>query len=334
MSTALNFRVYGLAALLFAGAAAWPREAAHAEHSFQLAAFIAEEQPAPRLSSALLVPLLSDVEDAAAEPPMSLLRLLKSTIAENDGADSATGFDEVAPDQPPAATESTTEPLKVEAVSRASPGVEPDFQIWQQRAKDKLKLEQGPKTFEHPLAKDNPADFIIVCEAGCRHDPDEIVSRVAKPERIARATGGFEPTSSSPDGDADQANQSRPDQYVDPAVIRCEAGCFGRTKSYKARLPRTATLDADNRSSNVTATASVSNPASRTMLAPQGASNGAIVGPHYAALAAEVPPARRAQAHVVPISSVVVRRTRHAFERGNRIAVPQMRRRRVAAWSD
>lgn len=120
----------------------------------------------------------------------------------------------------------------------AAPGR--NFEEWQKRADEKLKEEETPGDFEHPLAKRNPRDFIVVCEAGCRNGPDAIVSRVEKPLAFQSQERSFGPTSAASQINADA--EPAPGVVLDPATIRCEAGCSGVAKTHKARLPRSSSL--------------------------------------------------------------------------------------------
>lgn len=146
-----------------------------------------------------------------------------------------------------------------------------NFRAWQQRADEKLKLEGSPGRAEHPLANDNPDDFIVVCEAGCTAGVDSIVSRVAKPLQMQAAQRGFDPTSAS--GAGDEKQEPAAVSPTNAATIRCEAGCSGVAKSHKARLPRTSAL-----SGKPSRLAGLR----RYRLLPQQAKNGAIVGPRIA----------------------------------------------------
>ncbi|MGQ0458004.1 MAG: hypothetical protein ACT4OU_13210 [Hyphomicrobium sp.] len=319
MSTASLVSVRCVTALLSVGAAALPLGGARAEPALQIAAIFAEYAPSPRLSTALLVPLLSDVEDVAVQgSDASLVRLLRSTIAETDAP--------AASPQPATPAVEVPSPQPV-ADHPSSKKIDPNFGIWQRRAHDKLQLEITPKSFEHPLARENPNDFIVVCEAGCPHQPDEIVSRVAKPERVASRVAP-----SAPDA-ADSAQSPTPDVEIDPAAIRCEAGCEGLQRRHEARLPRTAALEPFGDAGAALAAANAARSSERRLIAPQSASNGAIVGPRFAPRSAEGGPQDSAPAtpsRTRRVTTIV--RSLRAPLLGRRVAVLQTKLRRVAEF--
>ena len=98
---------------------------------------------------------------------------------------------------------------------------DPYFERWQKDANERPKQENSVRTVkEHPLAAANPGKSVVVCEAGCRGDIDEIVY-IAAPVS-ARPTSALLQVSSS-DGNADPAN-------AQPAAtsesIPCIAGCY------------------------------------------------------------------------------------------------------------
>lgn len=315
MSTASLVSVRCVTALLSVGAATLPFGGAQAEPSREIAAILAEYEPSPRLSMALLIPLRSDIDVKVERgADASLVRLPKSTIVET-GA-------------PVAEPATVTQPqLQTAAVDTPSKNVDPDFPMWQRRAQDKLQLEGAPKSYEHPLAKDNPNDFIVVCEAGCIRQPDEVVSRIAKPDRVAsRAT-----PSALDDSDAPQSTM--PAVEIDPSAIRCEAGCSGLQKIHRARLPRTATADPVGDAGRSMTAANGASRSERRLIAPQSASNGAIVGPYFAPRAAETKPEDNAPStpSQAPRATRIMR-SDSAPIFGRRVVVLPPRLRRVAEF--
>jgi hypothetical protein len=248
------------AAALLAGAIDASLQPSVAAERSVLARIIADDD-ALRPRPALRGPILPGDETPTVRP------IVRRVASDDDGSG---GF------EPALDAETSSEPSSADDSDQSLAPATSNFKEWQKRADEKLQLENAAPKYEHPLAKDNPADFITVCEAGCRGRVNEIVSRVARPLKAkpdaAANQSSFEPTLSNefPDGAAPAAIENS----MDAATIRCEAGCYGAPKIHKARLPRTSSLRAPSRVRLAAAR--------RVLISPQGAENGAIVGPRFA----------------------------------------------------
>ncbi len=119
---------------------------------------------------------------------------------------------------------------------------DPNFNMWQQHAKERLKEEESPTGGEPetPLALAHPNDFVIVCAAGCREKdtPDHIVYMVSK----AVAATGLSSTRKleTTAAEAAQGSDAKPksgDVVGDQDVILCVAGCYDTPKVYRSGEP-------------------------------------------------------------------------------------------------
>lgn len=71
---------------------------------------------------------------------------------------------------------------------------------------------------DHPLASQNPDDYLVICEAGCRPSSDRVVYKVSKIAAVnaAKAQRKLEVTSAAESADASSENNE----------IVCIAGCY------------------------------------------------------------------------------------------------------------
>jgi hypothetical protein len=147
---------------------------------------------APKMSFAVEAPAASKAEAAATETPETSL---DAAAAAKAGA------------QAKAATDAAT--------AKAAGDKEPR-NYYERRAKKILENAAIAKdTKPHPLAKDYPDDFVVVCEAGCRGRNVEVVSREPrKPVRVIES--GALVTASADGAEATSADQN---------VMVCLGGC-------------------------------------------------------------------------------------------------------------
>ncbi len=155
---------------------------------------------------------------------------------------------------------------------------DPNFGKWQDQANDRLKQEKSVLTpHEHPLAAANPGSFVIVCEAGCRGAPEQIVYQVVRSEAATLAPRQYVPTDASQQG---AATSEAAVATQDPNTIQCLAGCYDSPKVHRARQA--------SRAVTPKAEAVPVKAASLKKRGPQICRNGAIVGPDPASKHAAV----------------------------------------------
>ena len=162
---------------------------------------------------------------------------------------------------------------------------DPNFGMWQEHAKEKLKHENGltnPK--DHPLAAAYPDSYVVVCEAGCREQPGHIVYMVTK---VAAATGvksTLETTSSETQASTGTAAVNIFND--DPRALPCVAGCYDRPEPRRTPDMKKAETTNDLRTAAVASVPAT--PAPRDALQPMGAT------PKPLSIAAQAEPAPKA----------------------------------------
>lgn len=113
---------------------------------------------------------------------------------------------------------------------------DPNFQLWQERAQEKLKDEEKLRVIgPHRLAAAYPNDYVVVCEAGCLKQPEEIVFQVAKVESSAVVTR-LDTNSALTDKSVAQEAVPEGARMQEPDTILCVAGCYESPKVHSARL--------------------------------------------------------------------------------------------------
>ena len=117
------------------------------------------------------------------------------------------------------------------AEGRSGQAGDPNFKRWQveadQRLKEENTIETGP---QHPLAVAYPGKAVVVCEAGCRTDKDEVVY-VAAIVPAVLPEQKFDPSSSA-------GTRAKLDEGAAP----CIAGCYDRPERPVAAVQRKSEL--------------------------------------------------------------------------------------------
>lgn len=225
-----------------------PAKAAAVDFSYksapQLRVFDIEREPLAELT------LLIDPKpvDMAQVEPSILKRLFKAlagAVAPSEALAQTAG---PIPGQPPVQTPAQTPPAIgfTKGKGLMAQDADPNFKIWQKMADERLKGEQAQRTVKpHRLALLHPDQFVVVCEAGCRKQTEEIVYKVAIAKARAPVTR-LEPTAAVEQGGAVPAPAATPAPTPAPVAaegapeqapdtILCIAGCYERPNVHQAR---------------------------------------------------------------------------------------------------
>ncbi len=188
--------------------------------------------------------------ELAATEPSILKRLFKALAGAVAPSEALAQSVAQTPGQPSAQNPAQTQPTIgfTKGKGLVAQDSDPNFKLWQKMADERLKGEQALREVKpHRLALLHPDQYVVVCEAGCRKAPEEIVYKVAiakarapitrleptaAAEQVAAApipAAGPSPAPTAAPSAADGAPEQAPD------TILCVAGCYERANVHQAR---------------------------------------------------------------------------------------------------